>query len=179
MRNVMFYVISSVLAAVVPFLQWDRVADMKGADFPGWPDHFEGRSLKLQELSEREQRFAADFPGKIAKFSDGQRTIIMRWVTRETRKLHPAADCFRGAGNRVENLLAGLDSQQSLWGRFNAVKGNESFQVSERISDDQGNGWADVSAWYWTALLRKSTGPWWAITIVDSIRTNPIGGTNG
>jgi hypothetical protein len=170
MRNVILYVISSILAGVVPFMQWDRCGDISGAVFPGWPTHFEGRTLKPLELSEREVHFARDFPGRIAKYSDGQRTVIFRWVTRETRKLHPAADCFQGAGYRAHSLPAGLDSQQALWGRFNAVKGSETFQVSERISDDQGNGWADVSAWYWAALLRKSTGPWWAMTVIDSIQ---------
>jgi hypothetical protein len=173
MRSVMLFVISSVLAAVVPLVHWDRCGDTSATQFPGWPSHFEGRALKPLGLSEREKIFERDFPGKIAKFSDGQRTIIMRWVTRETRKLHPAADCFQGSGFRVRSLPAGLDSQQSLWGRFNAVKGNEEFQVSERISDDQGNGWADVSAWYWAALLRRSTGPWWAMTMIDPIRESP------
>jgi hypothetical protein len=163
------FVISSVLAAVMPLAHWDRGGNDGGVGFPGWPTHFEGRLIERVPLSEREGRFARDFPGKIAKFSDGSRIIIMRWVTQETRKLHPAADCFRGSGYRVHSLPAGLDSRQSLWGRFNAVKGGEAFQVSERIYDNHGDSWSDASAWYWAALLGKSKGPWWAVTVIDSI----------
>jgi hypothetical protein len=49
-------------------------------------------------FSSREERFAADFPGRIARFSDGHREIIIRWVARETRALHSASDCFKGLG---------------------------------------------------------------------------------
>jgi hypothetical protein len=167
MRYLIFFVISALAAAAAPFATSDRAPQIDGAQFPGWPTHFEGRGLKPLDLSEREKRFADKFPGQIAKFSDGSRTIIVRWVTRETRKLHPASDCFKGAGYTVTNLPARSDSQDSLWGCFHASKGREGLHVSERVFDNHGNGWPDISSWYWSAFLGRSAGPWWALTVIE------------
>ena len=49
-----------------------------------------------------EERFARRFPGAIARFTDGERVLIVRQVTRPTRQLHPADDCFRAIGYTVE-----------------------------------------------------------------------------
>lgn len=167
MRYLILFVIATLGAAAVPLVRCGQVERSQEPHFPGWPTHFDGRFLKRLDLSEQEKRFAQDFPGKIAKFSDGTRTIMVRWVARETRKLHPAADCFKGAGYRVSGATALSNSQSSLWGCFSAAKGTEQYHVSERISDNHGNGWPDVSAWYWSAILGKSSGPWWAMTVIE------------
>ena len=46
----------------------------------------------------------------------------------------------------------------------------ETLRVYERIYDDHSNTWTDTSAWYWSALLGNTTGPWWSVTIAEKIR---------
>src|SRR5262245_8451285 len=90
------FLLSSVLLATAPLWSAPREREPVEALFPGWPSTFEGRSLRELPLSEREERFGAGFPGRIARFTDGQRELIIRWVAAPTRQLHSAADCFRG-----------------------------------------------------------------------------------
>ena len=170
MRYAQLFVIACLLAAAVPFLPSRPVAKTADLAFPGWPTHFEGRTLTSVPLSEREQRFSRGFPGRMATFFDGTRTILFRWVTAETRKLHSAADCFRGSGYRVHPLPLRRDANGRLWGAFQATRGSETVHVCERISDGSGNSWTDVSAWYWAALKGEGTGPWWAVTVVRAGR---------
>jgi hypothetical protein len=166
MRYAKLFVIACVLAAVAPLMPSPQAAKPAGHEFPGWPGQFDGRTLIAVPLSEREQAFAQGFPGRMATFTDGQRTILFRWVIKETRTLHSAWDCFRGSGYRVSPLPLHKDENGQLWGMFRATRGSETVNVFERISDDSGNAWTDVSAWYWAALRRKSQGPWWAVTVV-------------
>src|SRR5262245_8115155 len=94
MRIVLF-ILCCVLAAVAPLLSTRSNTLIGEAAFPGWPAKFEGRDLKPLPLSSREERFVADFPGRVGRFTNGKREIIIRWVARETRALHPASDCFK------------------------------------------------------------------------------------
>jgi hypothetical protein len=116
-------------------------------------------------MSAREQRFARGFPGRIQTFTDGRRTLILRFVDRPTRRLHPARDCFRGAGYDLQPRPA-LARSDDRWGRFEAARGGETLLVSERIEGPGGESWTDVSSWYWAAWTGWSRGPWWAITVV-------------
>lgn len=137
------------------------------AAFPGWPTTFEGRALTPLEPSEREARFAAGFPGKVAAFTDGERTILLRWVARETRKLHPAAHCLRGLGYAVRPGPVWRDAAGRNWGTTRAERGGRSWTVRERICDAGGVEWTDVSAWWWDAWRGRSGGPWWAATVFE------------
>lgn len=152
-----------LLAAVSPMLAPTSAHETQRG-FPGWPKTYEGRPLQPLPLSVIEARFAENFPGRIGRFSDGQREIILRWVTSETRKLHPAADCFRGMGYAVQTLPMQRHSNGAHWGRFRAVRDQSALLVEERIVDAEGRQWTDVSAWYWAALWGDTQGPWWAIT---------------
>ena len=94
--------ISAALAALAPFVpHGTERAAQAAANFPGWPTAFEGRPLTELPLSSREQSFGRDFPGRIGRFSDGTREVILRWVADPTRRLHPASDCFKGSGYAV------------------------------------------------------------------------------
>jgi len=139
----------------------------EAAAFPGWPVMFEGRALKPLEPSEREARFAAGFPGKVAAFTDGDRTILLRWVARETRKLHPAAHCLRGLGYAVRPGPVWRDAAGRNWGTTRAVRGGAVWTVRERICDTAGSEWTDVSAWWWDAWRGRNAGPWWAATVFE------------
>jgi hypothetical protein len=160
------YIIACALAAVVPLLPL-RVSGTPQPAFPGWLTRFEGKPLKELPLSEREQRFKADFSGHIARFTDGTREIVVRWVTQETRKLHPTADCFEGLGYRIKPLPLRVDAEGNRWGAFAATRGDATIHVYERIHDDAGNSWTEASEWYWAALMGKTKGPWWAITVAE------------
>jgi len=168
-RSFIAYLIACAIAALVPYwsAQHQIAAGITPAvTFPGWPSKFNGKTLTPLALNEREKSFASNFPGRIARFTDGQRELIIRWVTEPTRKLHPSSDCFQGLGYTVKPLPAHSDEHGALWARFAATKGNERLLVYEQIHADSGKTWTDVSAWYWSALQHDS-GSWWAITVAE------------
>ncbi len=74
-----------------------------------WPTHFRDRPLTPLPLSELELRFARRFPGAIARFSDGERVLILRRVDRPTRQLHPATDCFAALGYSIDRPRPSAD----------------------------------------------------------------------
>jgi hypothetical protein len=161
------FLILCVMAALAPVVPWQIAAKPLEHHFPGWPTDFEGRELTELPLSGQEQSFRAGFPGRMAKFTDGRRTIVIRWVRQETRKLHPAGDCFRAWGYHVVALPLHKNAHQQFWGSFLATSDGERLVVRERIYDTADSSWTDASAWYWAALLGKTTGPWWAMTVVE------------
>lgn len=130
-----------------------------------WPQQFAGRELRPLALSPIELRFAAQFPGAIGRFSDGQRVLSLRQVQRPTRLLHPAADCFRGLGYRIQSIaLERRERGAGLQRCFVAEAAGERLRVCEYIEDAAGRSFSDHSAWYWSALAGGSQGPWLAVT---------------
>src|SRR4029450_10232740 len=92
--------IACACAAIAPVFSSDRLRS--GTDVvPAWPTHFQGTALQELPLNDREKSLLAGFPGAVARFTDGQRDIVMRWVTQPTRRLHPAEDCYRGLGYSI------------------------------------------------------------------------------
>lgn len=157
------------LAAILPFLMpHTGSAAAPTASTTQWPESFNGRLLRPLPLSEVEKRFVAQFPGAIARFSDGISTITLRDVSRATRKLHPAADCYKGLGYRVSapTLSVRPDAQRahSLQRCFIASKNGRDLLVCEYIEDQAGRSYTDTSAWYWAAVAGQSGGPWRAVT---------------
>lgn len=170
MRCVVFWVFLHAAAAIVPLISGSAESPSRTvSEFPGWPETFQGAYLTQLELSERERFFTKGFPGKIARFSDGEREIVMRWVEHPTRKLHPAADCLKGAGFSVSPQPIAVDSGGERWGCVLAERGAERSKVCERILDSSGASWTDVSSWFWHAILKSSEGPWWAVTVAEQV----------
>jgi len=168
MRHQLVYAGACVLACLAPWLAAAPAAPGgAAAPFPGWPAHFEGRPLTRLPLTAREERFGGDFPGRVARFTDGRREVVVRFVTGATRRLHPASDCFAGTGYRVRPLPLAVDGDGASWGAFTAEREGERFRVRERIYAEGGGSWADVSAWYWAAAGGGSRGPWWAVTVAE------------
>ena len=66
------------------------------------PRTWQGVAVRPLALSAVEQRFADRFPGSIARLTDGRQIVVLREVAQPTRMLHPAADCFRALGYRIE-----------------------------------------------------------------------------
>ncbi len=155
-------------AAVAPQAGAGRTAEASVAGFPGWPATFEGRALEQLPLSALEQQFQKNFPGRVGRFSDGEREIIIRWVNAATRKLHPSSDCFKANGYSLTPQPLKLLGKER-WSGFLAVRGTTRFLVHERIVDRTGAQWSDVSAWYWAVQLGSGSGPWWAITVAQTV----------
>ncbi|HEU4458241.1 MAG TPA: hypothetical protein VFR90_03895 [Methylibium sp.] len=133
-----------------------------------WPREFDGRALRPMSLSPVEQRFANAFPGAIGRFFDGERLVVLRDVQRPTRMLHPAADCYRGLGWRIEGARLEHDRRDRLWRCFVARReGQAPLRVCERIEGAPGEAWTDASAWFWAAALGRTGGPWRAVTTVS------------
>ncbi len=81
-----------------------NAVDTADAAFSGWPTVFEGQSLQEGPLLPHEMAFAARFPGRVGRFACGGWTVIIRWVTRPSHRVHGAADCLRSAGWRITPL---------------------------------------------------------------------------
>jgi hypothetical protein len=136
------------------------------AAFQEWPSEWDGMPLRPLALGEVEQRFAARFPGAIARMTDGQSQLVLRQVRTPTRMLHPAADCWRASGYRITQTQLTRDGNERLWRCFVAEgHGGRKWRVCERIVDHQGLAFTDTSAWYWAAVGGQSAGPWQAVTL--------------
>jgi exosortase/archaeosortase family protein len=158
---------AAVAAAAAPLLATTTDASHEG--FPGWPETFEGRRLEALPLSEQEAGFERAFPGRIGRFTDGNRTIVLRWVNRPSRLVHPADVCFRALGFSVQPapLVSGCDGR--LWSAFVARRGADSLRVRAQFRDSEGMTWPDVSSWFWASALGRSAGPWWAVTVAEHV----------
>lgn len=167
------FCILCMLAGIAPLATGKLNFVQQAQTFPGWPDSVNGKPLRQLPLTERESVFLKSFPGRIGRFTDGQREYILRWLTHATRKLHPASDCLRGVGYQIKPLAIEVDLNQVQWGAFQASREGEQLRVYERIYDESGNSWTDVSAWYWSAFLEKSQGPWWSVTIAEMDKKTP------
>jgi hypothetical protein len=165
------FLIACILAAAAPFWSGDETPAAESApqNFRGFPSRFEGAEIKPLPLSENEAIFLADFPGKVGRFSDGRREIILRFITQATRKLHSAQDCLAAIGYKTKPLPLKIDGIGNRWGCFTATKNGKSLRVCERIySEKTAENWTDVSAWYWSALAQKD-GEWWAIMVAETM----------
>ena len=158
--------VTMVLAAAAPLVATHRTHDLPDQHLARpWPHEFEGRPLTPVPLSPQETRFLGDFPGAVARFTDGQRDILMRRVTVATRKLHPAEDCYRGWGFEVEAARIHTDRDGSLWRCFAARRDGATREICEQIRDEEGRSFTDVSSWYWSATLERTAAPWLVVTV--------------
>lgn len=176
------FALAVLVAAAAPLGKVASAATPAGSsgnerNFPGWPTEWEGRDLIPVELTESEKSFAGGFPGKIAVFRTTEgpesKRLLLRWVEQPTRKLHSSADCLKASGIVVEpepseRHADGGGDHWAVWRAFDPVEGTR-FRVRERLWEEANpeREWAEVSAWYWSAALGRSTGPWWAVTVME------------
>jgi len=168
MRKKRIYLLICGLAALVPFIHVEKKANAHTDVSPNWPTQINGQPLSVLSLTEKEKVFNQGFPGETKRFTDGKREIIIRWTTLPTRKLHPSMDCFKANGYSVKPLPMYFDENENKWSQFTASKDGQRLTVSERIYDSGNKSWTDVSAWYWSASLKKTKGPWYAVTIAQA-----------
>ncbi|HEX3138419.1 MAG TPA: hypothetical protein VHQ87_00100, partial [Rhizobacter sp.] len=152
--------LAAVLAVcgLAPLAQHGQAEATAGRASPEWPTVWEGHALRPLALSAVERRFAARFPGHIARLTDGEQVLVLREVRQPTRMLHPAADCYRGLGYRIVQTQLEHDAQQRMWRCFVAEREGRQTRVCERIVDAQGQAYTDASSWFWAAELGQSTG---------------------
>ncbi len=168
MRLIWLGIILHIGIAMMPFF---HTAEVKSAvsDDPEWPSKFEGRPLFPLPLTEQERGFQRGFPGHVVRFTDGVHELVMRSVNRASRRLHPAADCLKAVGYDVTPKPIRVGTEGQHWGCVLATRPGNRLHVCERIYDEHGNSWSDVSSWYWAALLGKSKGPWQSMTIARPV----------
>ncbi|MFN0318384.1 MAG: hypothetical protein ACKVQA_25445 [Burkholderiales bacterium] len=165
---VFFFLASVVAAALAPLAGGSRaVARPDNDGFPGWPARYEGHALEALPLTRLEEIFARDFPGRTGRFRDSHREIIVRWVTTPTRRLHSAAECFRGNGYRITPLPARKDDAGRTMGCFRARSASDDLAVCEIIIGNDGRSWPDVSAWYWHMLFAPNASSWWSYVVAE------------
>ncbi len=155
--------------ALAPLAQRSVAGEAANTQSPEWPTVWEGNALRPLALSAVEMRFAARFPGHIARLTDGEQVVVLRQVRQPTRMLHPAADCYRGLGYRIQQAQLERDAQQRLWRCFIAERAGQRHRVCERIVDARGDTFTDTSSWFWAAQLGQSSGPWQAITTARAL----------
>jgi hypothetical protein len=169
-------------AAMVLSLAWGAAQGLRPAPAPTmpvasaaeWPAQWDGAPLRPLALSEVEQRFAQQFPGRIARMTDGRQVLVLREVRAPTRMLHPAVDCYRALGYRIAQARLERDAQQKLWRCFSASRARGqalpvNLRVCERIEAADGTSFTDTSAWYWAAASGRSSGPWQAVTTAKQL----------
>jgi exosortase/archaeosortase family protein len=157
--------------ALWPLLATPVAVEPRYGSFVEWPAQYAGEPLRPLALSAVEQRFATQFPGAIARFSAGARAVTLRHVTRPTRKLHPAVDCYRGLGYRIQAMhLEQRSDGAGLQRCFVASGHGVDLRVCEYIEDAAGQRFSDNSAWYWSALSGGSAGPWRAVTTAEALQ---------
>ena len=134
------------------------------------PSQWQGAPLRPLALSDVELRFAKHFPGTVARLTDGKHTLVLRTVSKPTRMLHSATDCYRGLGYHIANeQLEAHAHSDDRWRCFVAQRKGRSVRVCERIEDANGQGFTDTSSWYWASVAGQSQGPWKAITVATPL----------
>jgi hypothetical protein len=165
--------LAALFAAIAPVLfapDSDSESPQTNSQFAGWPSVYEGKSLTELPLSAKEELFVQGFPGKIGRFSDGHRELIIRWVEQPSRKLHPAIDCFKGIGYYITPLPIQTNQQGIKMGCFNANKDGQSLEVCEYITAADGQSWSDVSSWYWQTFMAAQQSGWFSYVIAKNNR---------
>lgn len=166
MKTVCVLLVTCLCALGAPWLAHTPSLEPVAAESkPRWPAHFQGRPLTEVAIGGPERVFLHGFPGSMARFTDGERDIVLRWVTRATRQLHPATDCYRALGYKVSDARIVTDEDHTQWRCFAARRDGDAKQVCEQLQDRDGRRWTDVSAWYWSAALNQSEGPWLVTTV--------------
>jgi hypothetical protein len=159
MRKVVAYVLACAAAAAAPL-----VADARPAPppFRGWPRQLEGRPLTQLADTPEEARFYAEHPTRHARFSDGQRIILMRWADSRIEGFHLAGPCFRAFGFQLEELPS--RSSESC---FRAKRAGVTQRVCEHIRDGKGRTFASMEAWHLAQMLRTTEPPYVGVSIVE------------
>ena len=167
MKRILFAALA-LTAAVAPAISMRDRPSGVAANTP-WPSTYEGRRIVSLASAPEDALLASQFPGSVARFSDGSRQIVLRRMDGATRRLHPARTCFRATGHDIAPAPMRV-SRGHAASCFAATRGGRTFLVCEQVRDGAGRSWPDISSWYWSALLGTSDGPWTAALTVERTR---------
>ena len=135
-------------------------ADQTSNDFPGWGTLVPGGWTPLP-LEPTEAAYAESFPGRVARFEKGNQQLVVRYIEQPSRRVHPSHHCLAASGYHVERASSQHDPDVGIW---IATRGVQRMRVEEWFVSADGHKQGDVSAWYWSAVLGRSRGPWIAYT---------------
>jgi hypothetical protein len=158
----------AVVAGAVPLIEMTPRYKIVDAA-PRWPSQFEGRAITPIAPSAEDRELARGFPGRLQRFSDGRRQIVLRTITAPTRRLHQARDCFKAIGSTISPAPMRVSPDGKAASCFIAKRGGKTLKICEQIRGPQGKSWPDVSSWYWSAVLGSSTAPWMASMTVEAL----------
>ena len=165
MRPILPLALAALLAAGAPMLP--RATAARPPLLP-WPTRFEGRPLRALPPGPGDAMLARDFPGHLARFTDGRRQVVLRQVARATRSLHPPRDCFAAMGYALAPLPMRVVAG-GLASCFEAARAGERLRVCEQVRSTGGPVHPDVPGWYWHAVTRADAGPWLAVMTVERV----------
>jgi len=157
-----------LLAALAPLFRLERGAAEFPVTWPPFPSTLEGRALVESAPSELEAPWIAAFPGRIGRFSDGERLWILRQVAHPTLALHSSVRCLVAAGWTVEPGQAWRDAEGRIWSTCRAQRDGRRLRVRERVASLTSEAsWPDLDAWRHDAWLGRDPGPWCAFTALE------------
>lgn len=164
MHKLAVYLLACVAAAAAPL-----VADARPRThvFPGWPSHLDRRPLTRLADTPEEMRFYAEQPTRHARFSDGQRIILMRWADARIEGFHLAGPCFRAFGYELQELASHSSERADAESCFRATRGGVAQRICEHIRDGQGRTFANMEAWHLAQLLGSTEPPYLGVSIVE------------
>lgn len=158
------------IAAALPLARPESRASAALPELPDFPARIEGRALSPCAPSELEAPFLARFPGRVGRFTDGERLWILRQVATPTLALHSSARCLRAAGWNVAAAEALKDAEGSVWSAVRATREGVAVTLRERVvSHATGRTWPDVDAWRWDTWFGRDPGPWCAMTAIERV----------
>ncbi|HEU0097655.1 MAG TPA: hypothetical protein VFQ67_02665 [Allosphingosinicella sp.] len=166
--SILTFGLLAAAALLAPLAEPASSADAGPAE--PWPSRFEGRAIVPLAPAPEDRLLARSFPGHVARFSDGRRQVVLRQVNAPTRRLHPAADCFRAVGYAIGPSPMRVGAGGRPASCFTATRGGRTVRVCEQIIGADGRSWPDVSSWYWPALAGTASGPWLATLTVERVR---------
>lgn len=162
-------------AALIPLLPASAAQSSTPCREPAWPESWCGQPLRRLPETEMDRRWAAAAPGPLARFAlpDGGE-LLLGWVDRPSRAVHPAEDCYRGSGYAVSPLKpvrapVPAGGEPVTWRRFRAERRGESLTVRGVILSQTGESYPDPAWWWWKTAGpgARDRGPWWVATIQE------------
>lgn len=158
-----------LIIACIPLTRSQTSFPVQRPKEPDWPSHYQGMPLRRLKLTAQEQRFLYRFPGHMAKFTDEERELHFRLIYKPTRMLHPISDCLRGAGYQIGSRYLEQDAWENTWGCVQASMNGQKYKVCERIYEQDGKSWSDVSAWFWANFWNEKPAlVWWSVAVVET-----------
>jgi hypothetical protein len=166
MGKLIAYLAACGLALIVP-LAWRPHEQRAAAAFAGWPAELDGRVLIQLPDTKDEARFFAQLPVRHARFSDGQRIVLMRWAADRVEGFHLAATCYEAFGFTLSEARERAGPAGRAETCFSARRGGQTRHVCEHIRDGNGRIFANLERWHLARLLGTTTPPYLGISVVE------------